>query len=60
MIPYKVETQTCWLTILTPSQKASDVNYKHKTLLKNYNFVALISFVLYIFLTYRNTVDSIF
>jgi hypothetical protein len=41
------ETQTCWLTILTPSQEASDVNYKHKILLKNYNFVALISFVLY-------------
>jgi len=43
----KGETQTCWLTILTPSQEASDVNYKQKMLLKNYNFVALISFVLY-------------
>jgi hypothetical protein len=42
------ETQTCWLPTLTPSQEASDVNYKHKILLKNYNFVALISFVLYI------------
>ena len=41
------ETQTCWLTILNPSHEASDVNYKHKILLKNYNFVALISFVLY-------------
>jgi hypothetical protein len=41
------EIQTCWLTIPTPSQEASDVNYKHKILLKNYNFVAFISFVLY-------------
>jgi hypothetical protein len=41
------ETETCWLTTLTQSQEASDVNYKYKILLKNSNFVALISFVLY-------------